>query len=141
MCSKAIGDVGQNSFEEVDLVEKGGNYGWNTLEGNHCFSPRTDCDTTDTEPPVIEYDASKGCSIIGGYVYRGADIPALTGTYIYGDYCSGEVSGFRFRAGRVREASLLVDSGLKITSFGLDQQGEIYALAEDGGIYKLTADS
>jgi glucose/arabinose dehydrogenase len=135
-----VGDVGQNAWEEVDLVEKGGNYGWNTLEGNHCFSPRTDCDTNDTEPPVIEYDASKGCSIIGGYVYRGEDIPELNSTYIYGDYCSGEVNGFRFKTRLVTEQSLLVDSGLRITSFGQDQQGELYALAEDGGIYKLTAD-
>jgi hypothetical protein len=69
----------------------------------------------------------------------GEEILELNSTYIYGDYCSGEVNGFRFRVGRVREKSLLLDSGLRITSFGQDQQGELYALAEDCGVYKLTA--
>ncbi|MCH7737295.1 MAG: PQQ-dependent sugar dehydrogenase [Chloroflexi bacterium] len=134
------GDVGQNSFEEVDLVQRGGNYGWNTLEGNHCFSPRTGCDPSGTLLPVIEYGSDKGCSVIGGYVYRGTAIPSLAGTYLYGDFCSGEVHGFRFENGEVAGHSLLVDSGFMITSFGEDQQGEIYALSQDGGIYRLKAD-
>ena len=72
------GDVGQNSLEEVDLVERGGDYGWNTLEGTRCFSPRTSCDSTGTVPPVWEYPTGEeGCSVIGGYVYRGERIPSL----------------------------------------------------------------
>ena len=134
------GDVGQNSYEEVDLVQKGGNYGWNTLEGNHCFSPRTGCDPSGTLPPVIEYSTSRGCSVIGGYVYRGAQIPALYGTYIYGDFCSGEVRGFRFENGEAVGDKLLVDSGLNITSFGEDQNGELYVITIRGGIYRLIAD-
>jgi len=134
------GDVGQNSFEEIDLVQKGGNYGWNTLEGGHCFSPRTGCDSTGTELPVIEYGSNRGCSVIGGYVYRGDGIPALSGTYLYGDYCSGELRGFRFEDGRVERDSLLVNSGLRITSFGQDEAGEIYILTQDGEIHRLTAD-
>jgi len=134
-----VGDVGQNSFEEINLVSPGGNYGWNTLEGSHCFSPRAGCDPSGTEFPVIEYGSDKGCSVIGGYVYRGADIPSLAGTYLYGDYCSGEVHGFRFEQGKAVARWLLVDSGVNITSFGEDAQGEIYALSEEGRIYRLKA--
>ena len=135
------GDVGQNAFEEVDLVSRGGNYGWNILEGGHCFSPRTGCDPSGTILPVIEYSADKGCSVIGGYVYRGARLPSLAGAYIYGDFCSGEIHGLRHENGIVIEQKLLVDSGLRITSFGEDEDGEIYVLSQDGGIYRLNADS
>ena len=89
--------------------------------------------------PILRPENLISVAIIGGYVYRGEEILELNSTYIYGDYCSGEVNGFRFRVGRVREKSLLLDSGLRITSFGQDQQGELYALAEDCGVYKLTA--
>ncbi len=133
------GDVGQNSFEEVNLIEKGGNYGWNVLEGKHCYSPRADCDPSGTVLPVLEYSANKGCSVIGGYVYRGSAIPELVGTYLYGDYCSGQVRGFRYEDGEAVGESLLVDSGFNITSFGEDSNGEIYALSQDGGIYLLTS--
>ncbi|MCH8296911.1 MAG: PQQ-dependent sugar dehydrogenase [Chloroflexi bacterium] len=135
------GDVGQNRFEEVNLVQRGGNYGWNTLEGAHCFSPRTGCDPSGTLLPVIEYGADKGCSVIGGFVYRGSAIPALTGTYLYGDFCSGEVHGFRFENGEATGHSLLIDSGLMITSFGEDRDGEIYVLTIRGGIYRMIAES
>ena len=131
------GDVGQNSYEEVDLVAPGGNYGWNTLEGGHCFSPRTGCDPSGTLPPVVEYGSDQGCSVIGGYVYRGTAIPSLTGTYLYGDFCSGEVHGFRFEDGEATGRRLLADSGFMITSFGEDSQGELYALSQNGGIYRL----
>lgn len=134
------GDVGQNSYEEVDLVVRGGSYGWNKLEGGHCFSPRDGCDPSGTELPVIEYGSNKGCSVIGGYVYRGTRIPSLAGTYLYGDYCSGEIHGFHLEGGEVVEHQLLVDSGLMITSFGEDEEGEIYVLSQDGGIYRLKAD-
>lgn len=134
------GDVGQNSFEEVNLVRKGGNYGWNILEGNHCFSPRTGCDSANTEPPVLEYGSDKGCSVIGGFVYRGAKIPSLAGVYLYSDYCSGEVRGFRFESGEAVGDKLLVDSGFNITSFGEDRLGEIYILTQHGHIYQLMAD-
>ena len=131
------GDVGQNAFEEVDLVSRGGNYGWNILEGAHCFSPRTGCDPSGTILPVIEYGADKGCSVIGGYVYRGTRIPSLAGAYLYGDFCSGEIHGVRQENGEVVEHELLVDSGLMITSFGEGEDGEIYVLSQDGSIYRL----
>lgn len=133
------GDVGQNAFEEVDLVLRGGNYGWNTLEGNHCFSPRSGCDASGTILPVIEYGSNKGCSVIGGYVYRGSEIPDLAGTYLYGDFCSGEVHGFRYENNAVVDHSLLVDSGFMITSFGEGENGEIYVLSQRGDIYRLTS--
>ena len=132
-----VGDVGQNSYEEVDLVSRGGNYGWNTLEGGHCYSPRTECDSSGTEPPVIEYNADVGCSVIGGYVYRGTQIPSLSGVYLYGDFCSGAIHGFRFENGEVAGHNLLIDSGLRITSFGEGRDGEIYVLSQNGGIYRL----
>jgi glucose/arabinose dehydrogenase len=133
------GDVGQNSFKEVNLIQRGGNYGWNTHEGDHCYSPRSGCDPSGTLPPVIEYSTNKGCSVIGGYVYRGTGIPSLTGTYLYGDYCSGEIRGFRFENGEARGDALLIDSGLNITSFGEDRNGEIYVLTQRGRIYRMTA--
>jgi len=134
------GDVGQDSFEEVNLVRKGGNYGWNTLEGNHCYSPRSGCDPTGTEPPVLAYGSDKGCSVIGGYVYHGAKIPSLAGVYLYGDYCSGEVRGFRFENGEAVGDKLLMDSSLRITSFSEDHSGEIYILTQRGHIYRLIAE-
>ena len=133
------GDVDQNGYEEVDLVLRGGNYGWNTLEGGHCFSPRTGCDSSGTESPVVEYGPDRGCSVIGGFVYRGAAITSLNGTYLYCDFCSGEIHGFRFEKSRVAEHRLLVDSGLRITSFGEGETGEIYVLSDNGGIYRLIA--
>ena len=85
------GDVGQNQWEEIDIIERGGNYGWNILEANHCFNPRNNCDDAGTIPPVWEYSLDgTPCSVIGGHVYRGNAIPWLRGTYIYGDFCSGK---------------------------------------------------
>lgn len=133
-----VGDVGQNSFEEIDLVVRGGNYGWNILEGAHCFRPIPRCDPSDTRLPVIEYGSNQGCSVIGGYVYRGTKISSLAGAYLYGDFCSGEIHGLRVDGGTVIEHRLLVDSGLMITSFGEDLEGEIYVLSQDGGIYRFT---
>ena len=132
-----VGEVGQNSFEEIDLVAKGGNYGWNILEGNHCFQPKTDCDPSETEPPVVEYGSDRSCSVIGGYVYRGRAIPSLIGTYLYGDFYSGEMLGLNYHDGETIGDFLLAETGFRITSFGVDAAGEIYVLSEDGAIYLL----
>ena len=91
------GDVGQRKWEEIDIIEKGLNYGWNIMEGGHCFSPANNCNATNLELPVAEYDHAEGCSITGGYVYRGGEIPWLLGTYVYGDYCSGKNMGALLR--------------------------------------------
>ena len=133
------GDVGQNNWEEVDIIKKGSNYGWNLMEGAHCFSPSTGCDTDGLELPVIEYDHDEGCSITGGYVYRGPSIPSLQGAYVFGDFCSGTVWGLRHNAGVLTEHMMLADSGLALTSYGQDQSGNLYILSRNDGIYQLLA--
>ncbi len=132
------GDVGQNRWEEIDLIERGGNYGWNRLEGNHCFSDR-DCDRTGTVPPVWEYSLDgQPCSVIGGYVYRGSTIPWLRGVYVSGDFCTGEVFGLRYADGQVIEHQRLANTRLRIMSFAEDDSGELYLLSQKSGIYRLT---
>ncbi len=132
-----LADVGQNLWEEVDLIEKGQNYGWKILEGAHCFSPPTGCNTADLQLPIAEYGRSGGCSITGGHVYRGSRIPNLVGRYIFGDYCSGRLWSLTETApGRWTMAPLL-ESGLRISSFGEDQAGELYVIDHRGGIYRL----
>ncbi len=132
------GDVGQNRWEEIDRIQRGANYGWNVLEGGHCFQPRDDCDRAGMTPPVWEYALDgEPCSIIGGYVYRGASIPWLNGAYVYGDFCSGKVYGLRYAGGGVVEHRQLADTGLRIMSFGQDNDGELYLLSQKSGIYRL----
>ncbi|MEE8238804.1 MAG: PQQ-dependent sugar dehydrogenase [Nitrososphaerales archaeon] len=129
-----VGDVGQGDFEEVDIVEKGGNYGWNVMEGPECFSPRFNCRDVGLEEPIVYYSHSEGCSITGGYVYRGS-ASTLDGAYIYGDYCSGKIWLLRYDGLKVIEHVLLADSDLQISSFGEDEEGELYILSFDGKIY------
>ena len=132
-------DVGQNLYEEVDLIEPGGNYGWNVMEGNSCFSPRTGCSTEGLTRPVVQYGREDGCSITGGYVYRGSRLPSLRGAYVYGDFCSGRIWALRFDGSVVTEHLELVDSELRISSFGLDESGELYILSFDEKIYRLVS--
>ena len=133
------GDVGQNRWEEIDIVIKGGNYGWNIMEGAHCFRPSVSCDETGLELPIMEYPHGEGCSVTGGYVYRGPRLPSLNGAYIYGDFCSGKIWALRYDGQRVTDHTLLVDSDLQISSFGQDQEEELYILSFDGRIYRLTS--
>ena len=134
-----MGDVGQSDWEEVDIIKKGSNYGWNTMEGAHCFSPSTGCNTNELELPVVEYSHNAGCSITGGYVYRGSKTPSLQGAYVYGDFCSGKIWGLKYSGGVITERILLADSSLSITSFGQDQGGNLYILSRNSGIYQLVA--
>ena len=133
-------DVGQNRFEEVDVVLSGLNYGWNTMEGFHCF-PRADqdCDDTGLTLPVIEYDHSEGCSITGGHVYRGSRLPSLFGAYVYGDFCSGRIWALRYDGTRVTEQILLADTDLQISAFGAGPDGEVYVIdyGSRGTIYRF----
>jgi len=131
------GDVGQNLWEEIDIITKGANYGWNIMEGSHCYSPSTGCNQSGLTLPIVEYDHSQGCSVTGGYVYRADDIASLQGYYIYGDYCSGNIWALAYNGSAVTENKLLVDSGLSITSFGEDLAGNLYILSRQGGIYTL----
>jgi glucose/arabinose dehydrogenase len=131
------GDAGQGSWEEIDIITKGANYGWNIMEGSHCYSPSTGCSQSGLTLPVFEYDHSKGCVVIGGYVYRGNQLASLQGHYIYGDYCSGYIWALAYDGNALTENMLLADSGLSITSFGEDLAGNLYILDREGGIYAL----
>lgn len=131
------GDVGQNAWEEVNVVTKGGNYGWNVMEGAHCYRS-TPCDMSGLIPPVVEYPTREpGCAVTGGYVYRGASIPGLAGVYLYADFCSGIIWGLRRIDGRVVAARQLLDTDLQISSFGQDLAGELYITAFDGRVYRI----
>jgi glucose/arabinose dehydrogenase len=139
-----IADVGQNAYEEIDFQPAqstgGENYGWNIVEGNHCFKPADDCDSTGLIPPVAEYDHSLGCSITGGYVYRGARYPSLSGLYLFGDYCSGRIWGLGRAASGEWKMALLLDTDIAISSFGEDAAGELYVLGyTDRTIHRLIA--
>ena len=131
-----VGDVGQDRIEEVDIVKSGGNYGWNIMEGRLCYSPPSGCNQTGLSPPIWEYNHTLGDAVIGGFVYRGAVFPDLAGTYVYGDYGSGKIWGLRYD-GTNSTNSELAATGVHITSFGLDQKGELYICASDGYVYRL----
>ena len=135
-----VADVGQKKWEEVNLVTRGGNYGWRLMEGGHCYNPAVACPTEGLVLPVMEYGHEAGrCSIIGGYVYRGRALPALRDAYVSGDFCSGEVFVFRPSAegGGVAGPAVLLKTGFRISSFGQDEAGELYVLDHGGGIHRL----
>ena len=129
-------DVGQNQYEEVDIIRPGRNYGWNVMEGSHCFR-REGCDTRGLELPVVEYGRDGGCSVTGGYVYRGRRLPSLYGAYLYGDFCSGKIWALRHDGAAVTEQMLIADTGLSISSFGEDASGEVYVLTFEGAVYRF----
>lgn len=135
-----IADVGQNIYEEVNVQPAdshgGENYGWPIMEGLHCFST-ANCATDGLALPVAEYDHTQGCSVTGGYVYRGQAYPALQGIYLFGDYCSGTIWGMAQAADGTWQVAELLRSGLSITSFGEDEAGEVYVVAMNGGIYRI----
>lgn len=133
-----LADVGQNRREEIDLVEKGKNYGWNVMEGSLCFKPREGCDKTGLEPPVAEYGRDEGGCVTGGYVYAGRRAPSLAGAYVYGDFLSTRIWTYRAAAPGGARNDLLFESGKQIASFALDADGELYVLAFDGRIYGFT---
>jgi len=147
-----IGDVGQNLWENVYVVSAGDtklhNFGWNIVEGSHCFNADTgggkkSCDKTGLTPPVADYPHEQGCSITGGFVYRGKALPVLDGRYFYADYCTGLLRSFKWINGYVREhwnwkQGIDREAVLQqISSFGLDHEGELYIVELTGSIYKL----
>ena len=134
-----LGDVGQNKYEEVDLIEKGKNYGWRMMEGFHCFNPPQGCTQVGLELPIAEYDHSSGCSITGGYVYRGKQYPSLVGRYFFGDYCGGQMWALSPDENGLWKMTLLSSAGFSISSFGKDAEGELYVVDYAGSIYHLTA--
>jgi glucose/arabinose dehydrogenase len=135
-----IADVGQNLYEEVNLqpaAQGGQNYGWPIMEASHCFPADAQCDRTGLTLPLLEYDHSQGCSVTGGYVYRGEEFPGLRGVYIFGDYCSGKIWGVAAQTAS-QQVVELADADLQLSSFGEDEQGELYLLdMGSGALYKL----
>jgi glucose/arabinose dehydrogenase len=143
-----IADVGQDSWEEVDYEpagQGGRNYGWSRMEGTHCFPPGSGCNPSGLTLPVAEYGHGAGCSVTGGYVYRGTDLPELRGTYFYGDYCTGIVRSLRIMMGHASQeldwtSALRTSAGGPmdgLSSFGVDARGELYLVLLGGEIYKL----
>jgi len=128
------GDVGQDAWEEINLIEGGENYGWNPVEGPDCFL--VGCDKTLYRPPVHAYGHEQGKSVTGGFVYRGSALPELWGKYIFGDYESGRVWALE-RQVDATSVDLIAESRQRISSFGEDALGEIYAVSFDGGIMKF----
>lgn len=132
-----VADVGQDSFEEVDLVTKGGNYGWNVMEGTHCYQPASGCDTTGLELPIVDYSHSEGSSVTGGHVYRGTLIPELRGLYVFGDFITGRIWTLNETSPGAWTRALLLDTNLNISSFGLDPAGELLVVDYNGAVYRL----
>jgi Glucose / Sorbosone dehydrogenase len=127
-----IGDVGQDAWEEVDRWPAGAgwtsgpDFGWNVMEGRHCYKPVADCSRTGLVEPVAEYGHGQGCAIVGGYVGRNRDEPALYGGYVFGDDCSGNIWAVDAANPEAQPPVLLVDSGHMISSFGEDEAGRLY---------------
>jgi hypothetical protein len=142
-----IADVGERTIEEIDVAPaaegagRGINYGWNRMEGSRCFGA-SQCDQNGLVLPTLEYGHNQGCSITGGYVYRGSAIPALQGVYFFADYCQGWVRSLRYTGGvatEVTEWPALRPGGL-VMSFGEDAVGEAYVMTANGAVFKIIPD-
>ena len=138
-----IADVGQGAWEEVNIqlagASGGVNYGWNVMEGMHCYELRP-CDKTPYVPPVIEYDHFGGCAITGGYVYRGSRVPFIVGHYLYADLCTHFVKSFPFAGGptqQIYDWTTLLDPHNQISSFAQDARGELYIITLSGSLYRI----
>jgi glucose/arabinose dehydrogenase len=135
-----VADVGQDKWEEIDIVQRGGNYGWNIMEGMHCFNPPSGCNTTGLTMPIAEYGHDEGNAVIGGFVYRGANLPSLRGQYVFGDFGTGKLFTLQETSPNVFARSLLTTTGKAISSLGQDQAGELYVVDYSGGnLFKLAA--
>lgn len=136
-----VADVGQNAWEEINAEPAGRaglNYGWNVMEGTHCYSASS-CDRSGLVLPILEYGHSEGCSVTGGHVYRGSAVPDLVGWYVYADWCGGWIRALRYADGRVQDRRSL-DAGSigRITSFGVDGHGELYVTSGSGTVYRFS---
>lgn len=146
-----IGDVGENCWEEIDRQPAGDpggtNYGWNVVEGNECYdppscNPSAGCGASNYESPIAVTGHDPDCAVTGGYRYRGSASPGLAGTYFFGDYCSGIIRGATQGAGGTWTKTNLLDTDLGISSFGEDEQGELYLTdVFGGGVYRITGTS
>ena len=128
-------DVGQNEREEVNVIHPGLNYGWNVMEGSLCYGrDEQQCSRDGLELPLTEYGRDGGCSVTGGYIYRGERIPVLHGLYVFGDFCSGKIWSY---SPDTDLTEVLIDTSLKISTFSQDHEGELYVVSLDGGVYAL----
>lgn len=137
------GDVGQSDREIIHIIEKGKNYGWRLLEGS-IENPNipVEEETSDLERPIVEYETGEqGDSVVGGYVYRGDQIPDLQGYYIYGDYSSGFIWAFQYEEGQVKNHSRFLESNGQISSFAEDRHGELYLVSLTNGIFQFVPES
>ena len=133
-----LGDVGQNDWEEIDLIERGGNYGWRVTEGAHCYAPAVGCDTAGLIPPVVEYP-NNGASVIAGVAYYGSEIPELNGTVLYIDYYQGDLFGVAHDpvTGAPQAVTLAANTGRNLTAFATGPDDEAYAIDRWSGVYRL----
>jgi glucose/arabinose dehydrogenase len=140
-----IGDVGQNAWEEVDVQRAGSpggtNFGWNRMEGTHCYEPAVGCEDPSLTRPVSDYGHDLGCTVIGGAVYRGTAQPALAGGYVFGDYCSGRIWAIDPARDDYQSPVEVAESGANLSAFGEDEAGELFAADISGGaILRVTAE-
>ena len=133
------GDVGQGAREEIDIIEKGGNYGWNTMEGTRCFDPSSDCPTDGLALPVWEYGRSEGRSVTGGHVYRGSRVPELVGSYIYADFETGRVWALDYDGSSEATNDILTTVDFGISSFGVSEENELFICDLGGALYRFVA--
>jgi glucose/arabinose dehydrogenase len=134
-----LADVGQNEIEEIDVIRNGGNYGWNLKEGTQCYAV-SECDGFGLIDPIWEYNHGLGRSITGGYIYRGSRLPALYGNFLYGDFVSGRIWSLEYDGIGLTNNTELFDTSLSISSFGVDESGEVYVLSYDGTVYIFTSE-
>lgn len=127
-----VADVGQDSFEEIDIVQKGSNYGWNIMEGDHCFNPPSGCNMAGLALPITEISHPEGEAVIGGFVYHGQAIPAMDGMYVFGDL-NGKIWALTENPRNTFTRSQLMDTGFNISSFGRDAAGELYVVDISAG--------
>ena len=132
-----VGDVGQDAIEEIDIIQAGGNYGWNIKEGESCYNPAVGCNSTGLIDPIFQYHHNVGECITGGFVYRGSNLPVLSGHYVYADYISGRIWSLSYSGNGSVSNTELFDTNLYISSFGVDAQNEIYFLAFSGKVYSF----
>ena len=135
-----LGDVGQETWEEVDIVEVGNDYGWDRREGANCFEPEVDCETASLVDPVVEYDHSEGLSITGGYVYRGAQLPELFGDYIVGDFVVGSIWTVSPDGTGGFDRELLLEADFNIASFAEAEDGELLIVDYSGRLHRIVAE-
>ncbi|PYY11182.1 MAG: glucose dehydrogenase [Acidobacteria bacterium] len=132
-------DVGQEHYEEVDILQKGGNFGWNIMEGLHCFNSASGCNMSGLTLPIAEYDHTEGDAVIGGYVYHGTAIPQLADTYLLSDFGSGTIWNLTESPPGTWTRTRLLSTGRNVSSFGQDSSGELYVLDYSGSVLKLVA--